>query len=206
MNNSTLVKLCVDAEYCSFRTVSRDDQGKRQVFYGLRDQFLALQQKSEVVMKDGSNFAVFRADRNRNTLTIMFYWLSTNIEGYVTGKTQQVILPYDRTLNFVKDCAERKSEECRILSLPNVRSPRIVFDSKEKLKKVVNNRIIRSKLSKFLRNAFQWNSATEIRLYDDFVPYSFFFQEMCGDTVGLEGGVILHGVDEPKAAYYAIHT
>ena len=93
MNNSTLVKLRVDAEYCSFRTVSRDDQGKRQVFYGLRDQFLALQQKSEVVMKDGSNFTVFRANRNRNTLTIMFYWLSTNIEGYVTGKTQQVILP-----------------------------------------------------------------------------------------------------------------
>lgn len=206
MNNSTLVKLRVDAEYCSFRTVSRDDQGKRQVFYGLRDQFLALEQKSEVVMKDGCNFAVFRADRNRNTLTIRFYWLSTNIEGVVTGKTQQVILPYDRTLNAVKDCAESKSGESRLLSLPNVKPPRIIFDSKEKLKKVVNDRILRRKLSKFLRNAFQWNSATEIRLYDDFVPYSFFFQEMCGDTVGLEGGVILHGVDEPKTAYYAIHT
>ena len=43
-------------------------------------------------------------------------------------------------------------------------------------------------------------------VYDDFVPYNFFFREERTCGTGLCGGIILHGQKDLKKAYYGIHT
>ena len=45
-----------------------------------------------------------------------------------------------------------------------------------------------------------------IVVYDDFVPYSFFFQEECVNGNGICGGIILYGREDLKKACYGMHT
>ena len=71
---------------------------------------------------------------------------------------------------------------------------------------MVDNKLVRRKLSKFLRNHFNWPSATEVRFFGDFEPYSFFFREYRKDQAGICGGLILHGRENMDKAYYSVHT
>ncbi|MCH5174248.1 MAG: hypothetical protein J1D85_08610, partial [Bacteroidales bacterium] len=65
----------------------------------------------------------------------------------------------------------------------------------------------RHKLGKALATNFNWPGADEVRLANDFVPYSFFFQEFRNGRPCLCGGLILHSQEEDMGkAYYGIHT
>ena len=76
---------------------------------------------------------------------------------------------------------------------------------------MMNNGRVYRKLMKFLRTRFQWPDTDEIVLYGDFEPYSFLFREYRrgkgGDLeAAMCGGVILHGQEDMKTAYYSTHT
>ena len=207
MNDSILVKLRGDREYITFRTVAHGDGGRRSTFYASRNELLRLERESEVILRDCSYFAVLRHDFKSSEVTVSLYWLSEHSDQVMIGRKQQFRLPYIRLRDFLEGCTEKNvMKEERMLSLPEKRGPKIVFEDTGNLRKAVSDKRIRRKLAKFLRSAFGWSGATEIRLYDDFVPYSFYFRELRGDAVGINGGVIYHDCGDPRKAYYSIHT
>ena len=83
----------------------------------------------------------------------------------------------------------------------------IVFYDHEGLRTCLENKTVRGKLARALRDNFRCYRAEQISFYHDFVPYSFLFQETRNGRVGIVGGLILHnGEDDLKKAYYSIHT
>ena len=70
----------------------------------------------------------------------------------------------------------------------------------------MSHKAVRRKLIRFLRDNFQWGWSDEVRFYNDFLPYSFFFTEIRGGQQGICGGLILHGREDLNRAYYSIHT
>ena len=207
MNDSILVKLRGDSEYITFRTVSHGDGGRRRTFYAARDELLRLEWDSEVIVRDGSDFAVLRHDSNSSEVSVSLYWLNEHSNQVLIGRKQQLSLPYINLLDYLKGCTENNvTREARMLFIPKPHRPRLVFENIGNLHKAISNKRIRKKLSKFLRGEFNWSGATEVHLYDDFVPYSFYFRELRGNAVGIEGGVIYHCNGDPRKAYYSIHT
>lgn len=207
MNDSVLVKLRGDSEFITLRTVARGDGGRRSTFYASRSKLLRLEQDSEVILRDGSDFAVLRHDPNSSEVTVNLYWLSENGNQALIGRKQQLKLHYSNLLDYLKSCTENNvTSKAQMLSVLKQSRPRLVFEDSENLHKAVSNKRIRKKLSKFLRGEFNWSGATEVHLYDDFVPYSFYFRELRGNAIGIEGGVIYHCNGDPRKAYYSIHT
>lgn len=207
MNDPIMVKLRGDKEYIILRTVAHGDGGRRSTFYAARSELLRLEREREVILRDCSYFAVLRLDSKSSEVTVSLYWLSEHSDQFLTGRKQRVRLPYLKLREYLESCTEKDvAREVRMLSLPEPRGPRIVFEDTGNLHKAVSDKRIRRKLSKFLRSAFSWPGATEIRMYDDSVPYSFYFRELRGEAVGINGGVIYHSCDDPRKAYYSIHT
>ena len=207
MSESILVKLRGDSEFIRLRTVTRAGKQIRRTVYIKRSQILRLEQECEVVENDSSSFVSLRHSAGSDTLTVILYLLQEYGDGFVKGIRQRMVLPYRKVMDFVSSCTEKDvSRDSAFLSLPERNTPRIVFESRKHLKEVVSNRLIRRKLSKFLRDEFHWYHATEIHLYDDFVPYSFIFREFRDNVPGIVGGVILHGQEDLPKAYYSIHT
>ena len=206
MNDSVLLKLCGNSDYLMLRPVSRENAGKRKNFFAARSLLLRLENESEVILNDGTDLAIFRRSAIEDAVRIIFYWLSERNDGTLVGHKESCTVRYSGLQTFLLGCRNRDTRECNLLSFPTERWPRIIFEDTRNLKKVVASRMLRRKLAKFLRKAFHWPGATEIRLYDDFLPYSFLFSEQRGDKVGIEGGVVLHNPDDPKYAHYEIHT
>ena len=86
------------------------------------------------------------------------------------------------------------------------RQPQIVFKSRRNLHAVLENAAIRRKLIRFLRDQFRWPYSEQIEFYDDFMPYNFIFKEIQAGEPVMTGGLILHGQEDLKKAYYSIHT
>lgn len=207
MDKSILVKLRGDSDFIRLRTVTREDKQMRRTVYIRRSHILQLEQGCDIVENDSSSFVVLRHSADDDTLAIILYLLQEYSDGFVRGIKQQMVLPYRKVMDFVASCTEKDvSRDCAFLSRPERNTPRIVFESRKHLKEIVSNRLLRRKLFRFLRDEFHWYHATEIRLFDDFVPYSFVFRELRGNVPGITGGVILHGQDDLSKAYYSIHT
>ena len=94
----------------------------------------------------------------------------------------------------------------KLLAMKGARLPKVEFHSREHLKEVVERPVLRKKLGKLLANHLEWRGSIRIMVYDDFVPYSFFFREERDNGTGLCGGIILHGQEDMKKAHYGIHT
>jgi hypothetical protein len=206
MTNPTLLKLCGNSDYLMLRPVTRENTGKRKNFFAAKSELLRLDNEHEITLNDGTDHAIFQRSPAGDAVGIIFYWLNERGDGTLTGRKEETEVRYSKLRAFLERCTDRTTRDCRILSLPDDRWPRIVFYSQGNLKKVVASKMLRRKLSKFLRCAFQWPRATEIRLYDDFLPGSFLFTEYVGEKIGTEGGVVLHGYDKPETSYYSLHT
>ena len=206
MENRIMVKATASGDCVYFKTVCRERKSPRE-FCFLRSELLKMRQKSFLVSKDMRSFAEIYRENNARVV-IIFNWLDEDLyTGELKGWKQRVTLPLGTLLDF----AERggigeNPKKWTVLSLRDSFSPRIVFVDTENLKRVVNNLTVRHKLAKFLSRNFQYYNATEIRLFNDYEPYSFFFREICGNDNGMCGGVILHGRDDLKKAKYSIHT
>lgn len=206
MTDRTLVKVSAYGDSFVFRTVSPERKSPH-TFYVPRRMFAELERTGEILCQDILSFARFFRDMTDGTLIIQFSWLSQRGKDRLEGWEQMVRLPYDAFSAFIKDSAEKDGRSDWIaLSVASRRMPKLVFCGKESLHAALDSKLVRRKLVKFLRDNFKWPGADEIRFYNDFVPYSFFFREIRSGEPVMCGGLILHGQDNMAKAAYSIHT
>ena len=206
MRKRTLVYMIFREDYVGLRTVSRSQKSPHR-FYISRNKLEELEHKPEVIACDIHSFAVLRRDTYAGTLEIAFTWLGGD-KNSLSGYQDTIILPYDEMAEHLRESvSERKPIVWKALSVDDsVGQARIVFKSRKNLHAALGNGVIRRKLIRFLRDQFRWGNSEEIEIYDDFVPYSFFFREQTPYGAGICGGVILHGRENLEKAYYGIHT
>lgn len=201
--SKTLVKVSMTESCLSFRTITKERKSPHSFLISreMIDDLYALT-TTILCAYDGGSFARIWQDPLRETVHIRFYWLHSN--GFrLAGWEQTIILPFHELMAFNKGY---KGKTWACLSLEQSQLPKLVFCGTKNLHAAVNNPAVRRKLSRFLRDNFRWPGAGEIRLYDDTVPFSFFFQEVQNDRNGICGGVILHGQDHMQKAQYSLHT
>lgn len=203
MNSKTLVIITQTEKYLSFRTVTRGRKSPHSfmISKGAIDDLYDLP-GTVLCEHDCGSFAQVWRDPLKETVHIRFYWLNSN--GFrLSGWEQTIVVPFDELMSFNKGYM---GERWALLSLEESRQPRLVFCGTKNLHAAVSNLTVRRKLARFLRDNFQWLRTDEIHFYDDMEPYSFFFREMQNGRAGICGGVILHGREDLKTAYYSIHT
>lgn len=150
--------------------------------------------------------ALRKTMEQEEVLEIAFTWLSDAGGGKVSGMTETIRLSYEKFKEFVKESNENGIQK-KMLSLEENSRPKIEFQSRKNLKAVAETKALRKKLGRFMGNHFlRWNGSRQITVYDDFEPYSFFFQEQTPYGNGICGGIILHGRENMEKAYYGIHT
>ncbi|WP_304973833.1 DUF4120 family protein [uncultured Alistipes sp.] len=198
----------IDVNECSlaFRT-RQGNQRSPHRFYVTRGEFDDLKRAGSAITADIHSFARLRLDRRSGLLEMDFTWLSGG-ESDLRGFSQTVRLPWERIRQLLDVPYAEDLPSVRLLSLPPAaRRPRLVFDGdRANLKAAIGNPRVRRKLGKALMANFNWPGADEVRLYNDFTPYSFFFREVRDGKPCLCGGLILHGQEDMRKAYYGIHT
>ena len=205
----TILKVRVSDDYLIFKTVSR--ARKSSELYVQRDELSPLTDGKRVVLNEYSHFCVISPDERDNALRMKFYWTDVHYDYCVSGWKQTLTIPRGKFLDFVQQSAAADApKEWKALSMDEACYPRLIFRKSRSLQQVMDNRLVRRKLVKFLRNNFRWQNTDEIVFYGDFVPYSFFFREYRRNGEDMEegmcGGVILHGQENMTTAYYSIHT
>ena len=208
MNNRTMIKLSASEDCITLRTFSKEYHSP-QGFVLTEKELLELEEKRYMTVSDIRSFAKLALKKTMeqgDILEIFFTWLSDAGGGKVSGRTETVRLSYEKFKAFVKESRE-KGIQLRVLSLEEHAGPKIEFQSRRNLKAVAETKALRKKLGKFLSSHFlRWQGSRQITVYDDFEPYSFFFQEQTPYGSGMCGGVILHGRENLEKAYYGIHT
>lgn len=206
MNQRTLVNVTSGDGYISLRTVSRSRKSPHR-FYIPQSNLAELGHKQKIIAHDVSSFAVLNRNVYSGTLEITFTWLEKDVDN-VSGYQETVILLYEKLAAFVRDSElEGGSAEWKVLSLDEPgKRPQFVFKSRGNLRAALKNGAVRRKLIRFLRDQFRWPCSEKIEFFDDFVPYSFTFREIRDGKPAIIGGVILHGQENLKDAYYSIHT
>ena len=206
MKERTLVHMVFRGDCVSLRTISRTRKSPHR-FYISRHKLEELEHKSEIVTYDIHSFAILHRNTYAGTIEIEFTWLE-NDGNTVSGYQDTIILPYDKMMECLHESTlESKPVIWKALSVDDsVGQARFVFKSRKNLHAALENGVIRHKLIRFLRDQFRWGHSEKIETYDDFVPYSFYFQEIKNGNAGISGGIILHGQDDMKKAYYSMHT
>ena len=205
MSNRTLVKVSASENCIGFRTISRNRKS-RQRYLVTRDQLARLEYEPQTITRDIYSFAVLRRDSNAGTLSIDFSWLNGSSGGKLMGWEETVTLPYDELVVFVQASArEDGPKKWKTLSIEKVTTPPIVFVDKDRLHKCLENRVVRKKLARALRDNFRCDERVE--LYHDFMAYSFMFRAYRTGWSPLVGGLIFHNYESDlKNAYYSVHT
>lgn len=203
MNSKTLVIITQAEKHLVFRTITMDGKSPHgfMISKAVIDDLYELP-RTVLCEHDCGSFAQIWRDPLSETVHIRFYWLNSN-GVQLTGWEQTIIVPFDELMSFNKGYM---GERWALLSLEESRQPKLTFCGKKNLHAAVNNPVVRRKLTRFLRDNFQWPGAEEILLYDDMEPYSFYFREMRNGRAGICGGVIFHGREDMKKAQYSIHT
>ena len=208
MTNRTMLIAHADENTVQFRTVSARLKSPQRFFvtYGALDR---LQRNHHIITNDIHSFVQIRVDERRDLATFEFTWLTGRSFDRVDGFEQTVRLRWSQFQAFLEECHDPDGpKDFRALSLDAPRDrPRLVFDgNRANLHAALSNTRIRRKLGKALMTNFNWPDADEVHLTNDFVSYSFFFQEYRGGRACLCGGLILHGQEDMGKAYYGIHT
>lgn len=209
-NRRTMLKLSASEESVSLRTVSRGFRSPQR-FIVLCKELQELEEKRYFVAADIRSFAEMHLENagtegGGDTLKIRFTWLSDAGAGKLSGTEEILRFPWDGFKEGILKSRSLNGAAVPLLSIKDYRNPVIEFQSRKNLRAVVNKPILRRKLGKFLSCHFAWKSSRRIVVYDDFEPYSFFFKEEMPTGTGICGGIILHGRDNLKKAYYGMHT
>lgn len=202
-----MVKLSASDSCIGFRTVSRTGKSPHW-FYVTRDELAALDEQHHIVTRDLASFAEFVSSQN-NLLEIRFTWLSEQGDGDVSGHKESVTLNYPAIKEFAEKSLCGGRTDCSMLSIDtSCRRPILDFSAAlAPLHRVLASPVMRKKLSRALRDNFQWPRTPAIAFYPDWDPDSFFFKEIRQDgRTGLCGGLILHHEDRRRGPYYAVHT
>lgn len=205
----TILKLSASERSISLRTVSKGFRSPHR-FIVLDKELEELEVKRHIIVSDIHSFAEMQLDKaemgDGDILTVTFTWLSDAGGGKVSGMEERLRFPYQKLLEGIAESRSLEGTDYRLLSMEDKRALKIEFQSRNHLKEVVEVRMLRKKLGRFLACYFTWKSVGRVVVSDDFVPYSFFFQEERPDGTGMCGGIILHGQENLKKAYYGIHT
>lgn len=208
MDNRIMIKLSASEGCIRLRTFSREYRSPHG-FVFTEKELLELEEKRYMMVSDIHSFAKLALKKTMgqgDILEICFTWLSDAGGGKVSGRMEDVRLPYGKFRGLVQESRE-KGTQARALSLGGHGSPRIQFQSRQNLKAVAGSKKLRKKLGKFLGKHFLvWKGSRKITVYDDFLPYSFTFREQTPYGNGMCGGIILHGQENLEKAYYGIHT
>lgn len=208
MGNRTLVHMTFAKNCINVRTISFSRKSPHR-FYILRSNLEEFLHNPEVIkhVRDINSFATIRMGQRTGTVEIEFTWLSGN-DCNLSGYRETITLPYDMLVKFLDTSTlENKPITWKFLSIDNTRNrPQIVFKSRKNLHEALENDTIRHKLVHALRKQFNWPFAEKIELYDDYMPYSFGFNEIKNGKPVMNGGLILHGQENMQKAYYSIHT
>lgn len=206
--NRTLVRAIAGEESIAFQTYSRAGRSPHW-FYILRHKLEELErERTEVTARDIYSFAVLRRNIEAGTMEISFTWLNGDGLGSVSGHQETVILPYDKLEEFIHSSAsEGGHASWKALSIDTSKNrPKLVFPASRNLHDAVSDSVIRRRLSRFIRDNFNWPLSEKIVFYNDFAPYSFNFCEYRDGVRALSGGLILHNPENPEKSYYSIHT
>lgn len=206
MRDRIIVQIDINESSLAFRT-RQGDQRSPHRFYVTRGELDDLERAGSAITADIHSFARLRLDRQRDLLEMDFTWLSGS-ESDLRGFSQTVRLPWCRIRQLLDVPYAEGLPGVRLLGLPPAATrPRLVFDGdRTNLRAAVGDPRVRRKLGKALMANFNWPGADEVRLYNDFTPYSFFFREVRDGKPCLCGGLILHGQEDMRKAYYGIHT
>jgi len=208
MDYRTMIKFSATGDYVALHTISRKHHAPHRFIIPQRE-LKALEKKENLLIKDLNSFAELRLSptaEGKTTLEITFYWLCDQGCGDLCGHTERLLLPYEKFLCMLEESHAQGGETKKLLSCRKNGKPRIEFYSRGNLQEVIQRKDLRRKLGKFLDRHFNWPDAMSIQISDDFVPYSFFFTEKRATGNGLCGGIILHGQENLKKAYYGMHT
>ena len=208
MDDRIMVKLSVSDDCISLQTCSRGYHSPQR-FILTKSELRELDEKRYLTVSDIRSFAKLalrKTMEQEEVLEIDFTWLNDVGSGKVSGVTETVRLSYEKFRELAKESGEDGTQK-KMLSLKDDSRIRIAFLSRKNLRAVAETKMLRKRLGKFMGNHFlRWKGSRQIILYDDFEPYSFFFQEQTPYGAGICGGVILHGRENLKKAYYGIHT
>mgnify|MGYP001041075967 CR=1 FL=1 len=202
-----MVTLSADGGYVKLHTFSRR-HGRSRTFYIPEDQFGRKPQAKRFLAADGQDFVQVRIEplAPDEKLTLEFAWLSCFGQDGLRGRSERAELDCAAFYKAAEQSRTRKGEPRRLLSRRPAPAPRVWFESRKNLRETVQKPILRKKLGRFLTANFQWKDCKGIRILDDFVPYSFCFEEHTAQGIGIFGGIILHGQEDLRTAYYGMHT
>lgn len=200
MDDRVLVKFSAAKHYIDIRTISREQKSPRS-FVVPRSDFATLERDGHMIARDMHSFAEFDRNIIRGIVTICFTWLNNDGYQYV-GWKQIVSVPYKALMDFALSGQKTWS----VLSIEPQNNPRFVFECPEQLQTCVENKIVRHKLVRFLRDNFKWWGSDKICFYNDFAAYSFCFQEFRSEALGITGGLIYHTGENLSQGHYSIHT
>ena len=208
MNNRIMIKLSASEDCITLRTFTKEYHSP-QGFILTQKEMMELEEKGHLTVSDIRSFAELvlrKSIEQEEILEIVFTWLSDAGGGKVSGMTETVRLPYEKFKELVEESRENGTQK-RMLSIEERGRVKVTFQSRRNLRAVAETKALRKKLGKFMGNHFlRWKGSRQITVYDDFEPYSFFFQEQTPYGAGMCGGVILHGRENLEKAYYGIHT
>ena len=146
-----------------------------------------------------------------------FWMLDEDYTGNVSGYTEEVRISDEVMTRFVSSLT-KDGEELALLSHDDKTPLRVTFNAAHTLETVSNNPVVRRKFSHYMGKVFNARNmgVTEVRVYDDFAPYSFGFKKL-----GLDGKPVLSGgliftqglnkktgvwSDELRYGRYSMHT
>ena len=208
MINRIMLRADANENTVSIRTVSARMKSP-QHFYICYSELDRLRDEGQIISSDIRSFVKIRLDEKHDRIAFDFTWLAGHGFDRVEGTEQAVDLRWSKFREFLDACRQPDGpKEFKAVSLgPRRDRPRLVFaGNRENLKAAVADRRVRRKLGKALMANFNWPDADEIRLANDFVPYSFFFREFRDGRPVMCGGLILHGQEDMSKAHYQIHT
>lgn len=210
MEQRTMVKLSASEDCVFLWTVSRGFRSPHRFGISVRE-LQALEMERHMIVSDIHSFAELRLGRsvkegNGDMLTVDFTWLSDSGFRRVAGREETIHLPYRQFQKKLEESRKLGGTGVGMLSVNEKGTPRIEFQSRKNLREVAERKVLRKKLGRFLNNHFSWKGSRRIVVYDDFVPYSFFFREERLNGNGICGGIILHGQDDLRKASYGMHT
>ena len=173
------------------------------------EEFDRLQREGRIITDDIHSFVKIRLDEKHDRIAFDFTWLTGHCQGRVEGSEQAIDIRWSKFQAFLQDCRQPEGPKTfKAVSLDELRGrPKLTFvGNRANLRAAIGNPLVRHKLGKALVSNFNWPGADEIRLYNDSVPYSFFFREYRDGQTLMCGGLILHGQEDIRKAHYSIHT
>lgn len=201
MKQRTLVKI-YELENCfCVKTISRSFRSP-DLFYISKERLSGHDWNNCLILNDGHSYAELRRwqQYGLDILQINFVWLCNVGNGVLKGQQQAIKLPFE-----VFEDGGGENRAMKLLAIED-RLPQLVFRSRKNLRQVSERRVLRRKLVGFLNRHFAWPGYERIEITDDFSAYSFFFTGYTAYGTGTCGGIILHGQENMKKAYYGIHT